>query len=323
MRKTIYIVLCLFLMACQSEQPEIKVALHSCAVMPAPRASAAACSLNGKGYIFGGRTQDGTYLNDLWEYTPVTDSWKQITSFPGQARVSAAMIAYNGAIYVGMGFGKGQVYSDSCYLNDWWRWNPELNTWDSLASYPQETTVSPILYVVGSRIYAIYGTSGCFTREINYYDTESDSWHTIKDNYRRALSGFGGVGAQCEGETFYGLGNNTSNLSQWYKMDLESDQWTRLKSAPGKGRTFSACAASEHHIYIFGGRYFGGELTGGEVFSQILRYTPASDRWIYAGDMPCGRGENQIAFGIGNKIYFGLGENENRVLIDKLYCLEE
>jgi hypothetical protein len=39
--------------------------------------------------------------------------------------------------------------------------------------------------------------------------------------------------------------------------------------------------------------------------------------------MPCGRGENQIAFGIGNKIYFGLGENENRVLIDKLYCIEE
>ena len=109
MRKTIYIALCLFLMACQSERPEIKVALHSCAVMPVPRASAAACSLNGKGYIFGGRTQDGTYLNDLWQYDPSTDSWTQIDTLPGSPRVKPLMIADDEALYIGLGFSQGKV----------------------------------------------------------------------------------------------------------------------------------------------------------------------------------------------------------------------
>ncbi len=321
-KNIVFILIAVVAVSCENA-PEISVRTRECAEMPSPRASASVCTLGDKAYIFGGRAQNGRYYNDLWSYDPSSDSWSQITGFPGRERVSAAITAYDGVLYLGLGYGTGGIYEESCYLHDWWRWDPKSNTWDSLAPYPQETTVDATLFVAGARIYVMYGTSTHFTREVNYYDTKTNSWHSIPDNYHRALSAFGSVGAYCEGTYFYGLGNNTSNLKQWYQVDIESDKWTQRSSAPGKGRTFSACAASEHHIYVFGGRYFGGELTGGEIFKEILRYTPASDQWSHAGDMPCGRAENQIAFSIDNKVYFGLGEDENKTLIKKLYCIEE
>lgn len=318
----IVFVMAMVMMSCH-HVPEVEVRARECASMPVPRASAVSCSLSGKGYVFSGRAQNGAYLKDLWEYDAATDQWKQVSSFPGKARVSAAMIAYDGALYMGLGYGKGKIYADSSYLHDWWRWDPNTDQWTELASYPQETTVSPTLFAVGSRIYAIYGTSGCFTREINYYDTKTNRWHSTPDSRYRALSAFGSVGAVYDGRCFYGLGNNTNNLKQWYTVDLEADDWTRLHSAPGKGRTFSACAASKDAIYVFGGRCFAGEMTGGEVFPDILQYSPKEDEWRLAGEMPCGRAENQIAFAINGKVYFGLGEDENGTMINQLYCLEE
>ena len=76
-------------------------------------------------------------------------------------------------------------------------------------------------------------------------------------------------------------------------------------------------------MYVFGGRYFAGEMTGGEVFGYIWRYDPTDDEWSRGGAMPCGKAENQIAFAIGNKVYFGLGEDEEGRTINKLYCIEE
>ena len=72
-----------------------------------------------------------------------------------------------------------------------------------------------------------------------------------------------------------------------------------------------------------GGRYHAGDMTGGEVLDSYMRYLPAKDAWEWCGTMPCGRAENQIAFRIDGKVYFGLGEDEEGRTINKLYCIEE
>ena len=64
-------------------------------------------------------------------------------------------------------------------------------------------------------------------------------------------------------------------------------------------------------------------MTGGEIFDTYLRYSPEKDRWEWCGTMPCGRAENQIAFTIDGTVYFGLGEDETGIAIDKLYRIEE
>ena len=279
--------------------------------------------MDGKGYVFGGRDANGSYLNDLWQYDPQTNTWTDMGITPLKPRAYAAVIAYEGALYVGLGVAKGKAYIDGNYLHDWWRWNPATNKWDSLAPYPDNTTIAPTMYVVDDRIYAIYGSQDCFSRNIRYYVPQADEWYSVEDDHRRALSAFCGVGATCHGRTYYGLGYNTRNLTQWYTMNLPDDKWTACRSLPGKGREYSACGVGKNNIYVFGGRYFGGEYTGGEIFADIWRYAPDDDHWTYCGTMPGGRAENQIAFSINGKVYFGLGEDENGTILNTLYCIED
>ena len=75
MRKFLYIVLCLFLIACSAEKPEIEVALLPCAPMPSARASAACFVIHGEAYVFAGRDSAGVAQNDLWRYNPEADQW--------------------------------------------------------------------------------------------------------------------------------------------------------------------------------------------------------------------------------------------------------
>ena len=321
--KVILILMVMALTGCH-KLPEVEVRARECAALPVGgRASACACSMNGKGYVFGGRDEKGTYLNDLWEYDPTTDSWTSMGSVPGKGRVNAIIIAYKGCLYAGLGFAKGGAYEEETHLRDWWRWNETSHQWDSLAPYPDNTTICPIPYVTDGRIYAIYGAADCFTRHMTWYEVATNTWQREEDSHYRALSAFKGVGAQVQDRYYYGLGYNSTNLCQWWRVDLEKDNWTKCKSLPSKGRTCSAGCANDTYMYVFGGRYFAGEMTGGEVFADMWRYDPADDEWSRGGAMPCGKAENQIAFAIGNKVYFGLGEDEEGRTINKLYCIEE
>ena len=310
------------LVAC-SKVEYIEVPTTSCAPIPVGRASACSTALDGKGYVFGGRDQAGTYLNDLWQYDPQTDSWTNMGTTPLQARVNASITAYDGQLYVGLGFAHGSIYNPENKLQDWWRWDPKTNKWDPLAPYPAKTTNKATTYVVNDRIYVIYGVADGFSRDIHYYEPKNNTWTSIPENHYRALSSFGGVGATYQGKTYFGLGFNIRPLTQWYTMDLPSDKWTKRSSFPGKGRSFSACGVGDRYIYVFGGRYYAGEHTGGEVFADKWRYDPEDDSWARCGLMPCGKAENLIAFAVNGKVYFGLGEDENGTILKTLYRIED
>ena len=113
MKNVCYIVLLALLgLASCTRMQEVDLPVQKCASMPIGRACACACALDGKGYVFSGRDAEGNYLNDLWQYDPQTDTWTNMGITPLKPRVHAAMIAYNGAVYVGLGFAKGTAFSE-------------------------------------------------------------------------------------------------------------------------------------------------------------------------------------------------------------------
>ena len=291
--------------------------------MPIGRASACACSCDGKGYVFAGRKSDKTYLNDLWEYDPKTDTWTDLGSAPMRERVNATMCSYDGKLYVGLGYGAQRAYVDSAYLQDWWEYNPKTGEWRQLADYPDEYTIACTCFATEGKIYSLYGFRHAFSRDVCCYDVATDEWELWERNLQRAKYNTGGRGALLDGVFYFGGGYNTNNLRYWYAVDITHDKWTPRAAIPGKGREFGACAASKEHVYYFGGRYFGGDLTGGEVFDTYMRFSPAENHWEWCGKMPCGRAENLIAFTIDGKVYFGLGEDEKGVVLPHLYCIEE
>lgn len=303
--------------------PDAIVQIQDCAPIPSPRACAAACSLNGEGYIFGGRTQDKKPTKDIWRYTPSTDSWTRITSFPGKARLNAVIIAYENALYMGLGFSGERVYVDSCYLRDWWRYTPDDGKWTALAQAPTTNTIRGVPYICKDRIYLYYSTGWSHTNEIACYDISRNTWEVVPSRSWRSAPLFAAAGAQCQGRYFFGTGLNWKNSNRWYEINPEDDSWKALASLPGKGRELCAYTANDTYIYLFGGRFFAGEHTGGEVFGDYLRYDAENNRWDWCGAMPCGKGENMIAFTIDNTIYFGLGEDEKGNLYNSLYSIEK
>ena len=281
----IFLLAALTLISCE-RIAEIEPATKACAPMPeGGRAAACACALDGKAYVFGGRDEKGRYLRDLWEYDPVTDSWNNLGDCPMTARVNATMAAMDGLLYMGLGYSAKHAYQDSCYQRDWWSYNPKTAQWTRLADYPSQNTVAATTATEGDNILVYYGCGHVQQNEVYRYD-------------------------------------NSNNLTNWYKASLVDNTWQRVRSLPGKGREFAACAATDKYVYIFGGRYFGGDMTGGEIFNTYMRYSPDKDQWEWCDTMPCGRAENQIAVTISGKVYFGLGENENAQIINTLYTIE-
>ena len=273
--------------------------------------------------MFAGRDANSTYLNDLWQYDATLDRWTSLGDAPLVARVNSTMAAYGNAIYVGLGYSAHGAYRDTAYQRDWWEYTPATDTWWRLADFPNSRTVAAVSFAQNGSIYVLYGFGYGFSNDVCRYDIATDTWTTYPENDARAKANFGGRGALLDGLFYYGTGYNTHNLTQWYAVDIAGDHWQKKKSLPGKGRNFGACAATKNHLYFLGGRYFGGDLTGGEVFDSFFRYSPSEDRWELCGTMPCGRAENQIAFSIGGKAYFGLGENENGQVLKTLYYIDE
>lgn len=320
--RVIGFLLAVILTAC-SNVPEMTLRVRECASMPEGRASACACVCDGKAYVFAGRTAGKKYLNDLWQYDPKTDTWTNLGPSPMKARVNATMASADGKLYMGLGYAALRAYNDSAYLKDWWEYTPATGIWKRLTDFPNANTVAATSYVVNGGIYAIYGFGYGFTHDICRYDVSANQWTCAPDSPHRAWLNTGGRGALCQGKLYFGLGYRLSNLTQWYEVDLPSDTWQQRRSLPGKGREFAACAATNKYVYILGGRYFSGDMTGGEVFDTYLRYAPENDQWTWCGSMPCGRAENQIAFCIDGKVFFGLGENEEGQVLNQLYCIEE
>jgi len=302
--------------------PEVQVSARECASMPdGGRAAACATALNGKAYVFAGRDSVGRNRNDLWSYDAAGDTWTHLGITPLKKRVNACMIAYDDALYMGLGF-NGKVYVDSCYLRDWWRYTPASGKWERLADYPNRNSVGAILAAKDGQIYAYYGCGHFMQQEVYRYEIAENRWDAMPATGERNPSAFGCAGAQLNGFMYFGTGFDARNLTMWHSASIGENHWQRLASLPGKGREFAVCAASNEYVYLFGGRYFGGDMTGGEVFESYMRYSPDNNQWEWCGTMPCGRAENQIAFTINGNVYFGLGEDENKHVIDKIYCIE-
>ena len=287
--------------------------------MPVARTSAMAWSMNGKGYIFGGRDAQRKLCNDVWAYSPQEDMWEKVCDAPIHARVNGVAIAVGETVYIGLGF-NGGAYQTTAYLQDWWAFSVADTSWTQLASYPNANTVGAIAYAEGNKIYCIHGFGTGFTADVLCYDIATDTWTSIDRPNRRDEMAMAGAGASLNGRHFYGTGYNTRSLDYWYEI-TDFAHWQKRTHVP-HSRENAVCAASGKYIYLAGGRHFGGMLTDGKVFDDILRYDILSDQWTLAGHTE-EKAENRIAFTIGNAAYIGLGENEKEVVVSSLYRIED
>ena len=102
-----------------------------------PRYGAVGFTVNGKGYVGFGYDNTLSNKKDFWEYNPTSNSWLAMANFPGTARSNAvAVTCPNNKVYMGLGY-------DSLYRDDWWEFDPLLNSVDQLQLDEQQVSVCP------------------------------------------------------------------------------------------------------------------------------------------------------------------------------------
>lgn len=130
--------------------------------------------INGKAYVGTGLNyttaiSNSIVYNDLWEYNPASNAWTQKANLPGVARCGATgfSICYKG--FLGLG-----AINDSTWtvLNDFWMYDPSLNSWSTVTTFPGTTRVDAASFVLNDKAY-IFGGSD------NWNVSYNDLWEFI------------------------------------------------------------------------------------------------------------------------------------------------
>lgn len=313
------------MLACESSHSSMEYCIVDCAPIPSPRAAATSFVVGDYAYVFGGRDSAGTYLNDLWQYDTQNDTWISLGRTPLEERVNATACVQDGVAYIGLGF-NGKYSNSTGYLKDWWAYYPNTNTWLQLSTYPANTTAKAVCMVGDCELYVGYGFCWTYERDMYRYDIAEDRWEYIDVHLDRKATtfptrSFGVVGTTCQDRHFAGTGFRAYSLNWWGEF-LPEGKWIKHKNVPGK-RTTAACAATDDFIYVIGGHYFGGVNTDGKVLADIQQYDLQTDTWRYIGQLPNGGRMNHVAFSVGERVFVGLGDNDNLQVCGDFYCIYE
>lgn len=217
----------------------------------AARSFAYGAEYNGKGYVGFGLSQ-AAYLNDLWEYDPGTDSWKQLSSCPCSGRRHPAFtITSNGKLFVGMGDGQAGN------MRDWWEYDIASDTWSQKVGLPGAARHHPYYFSLGTDAYVGFGhgTGLNIFKDFYKFNTLTDAWEQMQDfpgEARVAGSQFShnGFGYVISGE---GSDHNNLDTGEVYQYDPAKDSWKEMEPHPGSGLWAPGTFVVEDSVYLIAG----------------------------------------------------------------------
>lgn len=153
-----------------------------------------------KGYVGSGTKHDISMnevelLNDFWEYDPATNQWIQKANIPGGIRSNAVGVSTATRGYIGNGhsylynitLGKIKVY-----LNDWWEYNPDFNSWTRKANYPGAGRTGTLGFTLDGKPYVGIGLSQNNGASADFwrYNPATNQWLQRK-NFGSAITTYG------------------------------------------------------------------------------------------------------------------------------------
>ncbi len=120
-------------------------------------------SMDNEGYIFYGTFRGGT---SIYKYSPDSDSWKYLTSYPFASQAWSSQFMINSLIYAG--FGYTNDWDEGYSSNQIWEFNSENKRWSRYHDCPQRMDVELSL--------SINGKGYVFSMNGPWYNDLSDVW---------------------------------------------------------------------------------------------------------------------------------------------------
>jgi len=257
------------------------------------RTDAVSFALNGKGYYGTGFNLKDSHifnhimLNDFWEYDPVTDQWTRIIDFPGSPRKDAVAFAINEVGYVGLGTDYPE--DDTGHFKDFFKYDPNLKTWSSIASYGGVGRHSAAAFVINGKGHVGTGWwgrdnpngTGAVSDNIWQYDPLTNSWTEISKFPRH---------------TYFAAGFSINNQGYIYDYDalykLDGSEWIRLTSFRLNSWDIVAFSIGNYGYYGIGNFHTW----------NLIEYDPLNQQWTdFRLRFPGSSGAS--VFVINNKAY--------------------
>lgn len=199
--------------------------------------AAASFSLDGKGYVIGGQTNNA--LDEVYGYDPISDTWSPRASFPIAPAINGWGCAVNGIGYVGNVDGS----------NELWAYDPVADAWSPRAAVPFAFSLARA-FVIGDTIYAL-DWLGAF----HAYDVATDSWSPRASHPDASMApqvfSLGGIGYTVSGQ------QASIATGLIYRYDPVADAWTQDAPFTPLPRIDGAAFVIGNTAYVGGG--FGVE----------------------------------------------------------------
>lgn len=251
----------------------------------------------GNVWILGGFGYDSAgnqgYLNDLWEYSPSSNTWTWVSgsstgeaqgvydtssAVPGARAVAARWTDASGNLWMFGGYGL-DANRNTGYLNDLWEYSASTKAWTWLGG-SQTANAS-----------GVYGTQGVAAKSnvpggrdnaVTWMDSSGNLWL------------FGGTG--------YDSAGNSNFLNDLWEYSPSSEEWTWVggsktagakgvygllgiaakSNMPGARYGATSWTDPQGNVWIFGGAGYDSEGLPGYL-NDLWKYSPSSGEWTWVG----------------------------------------
>lgn len=274
--------------------------------------------------IFGGESQTKSgsfdFHNDLWEYTPKTNEWKEI-QIEGTIPVKTAYHAAAWDSQQNLMWVYGGTDNTAIAIEDLWKFDPGKKTWEKVwqGTPKPPKRLSPTLHYDSKRNQLVlfsgltkFAANSC-PEDLWVFDIAKGAWSSKKsdapgrwqcasaiDNERELLVIQGG----------YDGAMKPSN--QTWVYDLKKDKWRKADNGPKPTDAHSAvCNPATGDILFYG----GAAQEKKQGFDELWIFNPKSGKWAtktFKDSYPGPRAYHAAAWNSTDKTMFLFGGTENQ-----------
>ncbi|MCW3085735.1 MAG: C-terminal target protein [Bacteroidetes bacterium] len=198
----------------------------------------------GFGFIVGGLGSG--YLNDVWMYDTVSNSWSSKTPLPSAGRMGCASFVINGIAYI-----IGGRTSTSLSINEVWAYDMTNDTWQRKNDLPFGSRWRASATALANKGYLAFGIDehNRFCNELFEYDPVMDSWTQISTFPDRGRS-YAAMKAVA-GDLLVTAGLDTLNTyyNDMWRYTITTSVWQQLGSIPAQGRKGGMCFTNGSALY--------------------------------------------------------------------------
>lgn len=241
-------------------------------------------------------------ITSILLFVPVilfAQTWGQIASMP-VGKHHPVTFSLDGKGYAITGSNSADQPTDDVF-----QYNPAINQWSELTSFPGPDRSFAIGQAYNGKGYLGFGASNTsYFNDIWEYDAETDNWSLLTncDCSGRRHPAF----IIRDDKIYVGLGDNaTGDLDDWHIYDMSTDTWTQANDIPGDGRHHPFMFPAGDHVYA------GMGHSGNLIYDDWYKFNIETDTWETMADFP---GEARVAgtqFGHQGKGYVLSGDGSN------------